>query len=230
MMRKTATKNATTTRKKPSPRLARPGPVGGKRDENRKQRRAEFETAALELFLRQGIEGTTIDDIVERTGAAKGSFYRYYEDKRDIVLALLQPVKESLDEVFGNVAGAVEAARSPPELMETYQMLALSISGVIFSNQRLVLLYLQESRSPGVGAREPVVALADSMKKAALRLTLVAHEHKLLRDLDPRVTSLAVLGASEQLLFELFRDGTLGEPLKMAEALISMVLDGLRPD
>jgi AcrR family transcriptional regulator len=223
-------KTVSVKRKRPAPGLSRPGPVGGKRDENRKQRRAEFEQAALELFLRQGIEGTTIDDIVERTGAAKGSFYRYYDDKRDIVDALLQPVRDALYEVFGKIEAAVTAARTQAELMESYQLLALSVSGVIFSNQSLVLLYLQESRAPGVGARKPVGDLADAMKKAALNLTNVAREHKMLRPLNPRVTSLAVLGASEQLLFELFRDGTLGEPLEMAEALISMVLDGLRPD
>jgi AcrR family transcriptional regulator len=223
-MRKTA-----AARKKTSARLARPGPVGGKRDENRKQRRAEFEQAALELFLRQGVEGTTIDDIVERTGAAKGSFYRYYDDKRDIVAALLEPMRAQLFEVFDRIEGAIDAARTPAELMETYQLLALSISGVIFSNQRLTLLYLQESRAPGMGARQPVVDLADAMKKAALRLTNSAHKHALLRKLDPRMTSLGVLGAAEQLLFELFRDDSLGEPLKIAEVLISMVLDGLRP-
>jgi hypothetical protein len=139
-------------------------------------------------------------------------------------------VRDALYEVFGKIEAAVTAARTQAELMESYQLLALSVSGVIFSNQSLVLLYLQESRAPGVGARKPVGDLADAMKKAALNLTNVAREHKMLRPLNPRVTSLAVLGASEQLLFELFRDGTLGEPLEMAEALISMVLDGLRPD
>lgn len=223
-------KSATAPRKKAAPGLSRPGPVGGKRDENRKQRRAEFEQAALELFLKQGIEGTTIDDIVERTGAAKGSFYRYYEDKRDIVSSLLEPMRTQLSEVFEKIESAISAARTPAELMETYQLLALSVSGVIFSNQHLTLLYLQESRAPGVGARKPVADLADSMKGASLRLTHSAHEHGLLKDLDPRITSLAVLGASEQLLFELFKDGTLGEPLKIAETLIAMVLDGLRPN
>ena len=54
-------------------------------------------------------------------------------------------------------------------------------------------------------------------------------QHQELSDLDARVTSLAVLGASERLLFETFRDDSFQEPLKVAEALISMVLDGLRP-
>jgi AcrR family transcriptional regulator len=225
----TMRKTETLSGKKTTAALARPGPVGGKRDENRKQRRAEFEQAALELFLRQGIEGTTIDDIVERTGAAKGSFYRYYEDKKDMVNALLEPMRQALFGVFDRIESAIDAARTPAELMETYQLLALSISGVIFSNPKLTLLYLQESRAPGVGARQPVVDLAENMKKAALRLTLSAHNHQLLRAVNPRVTSLAVLGASEQLLFELFKDASLGEPLQIAEALISTVLDGLRP-
>lgn len=231
MRKKTAAEAAPTRgkRSKSEQTLERPGPVGGKRDENRKQRRAEFESAALYLFLKQGIEGTTIDDIVDRTGAAKGSFYRYYEDKRDIVDALLEPVRSALLAAFDRAAQNVAKAKDPGELMEAYQAMALETAGTVLEHQRLVLLYLQESRAPGVGAREPVRALYELVAKAALDLTHAAHQHKLLRPLDPAVTSVAVLGAVEQLLFEFFRAPEQGEPLKAAEALISMVMDGLKP-
>jgi AcrR family transcriptional regulator len=208
--------------------LARPGPVGGKRDENRKQRRAEFEASALGLFLAQGIEGTTIDHIVAKTGAAKGSFYRYYEDKADLVAAILEPVRVSLFATFTNAEKAIEAAADERSLLDTYLMLSFAISGVLYENRHVALLYLQESRAPGVGARAPLRALSDGISEAALRLTMVARSRGLLRDLDPRVTSLAVLGATERLLFETFKDSGFQEPLKVAEALISMVMDGLR--
>ncbi len=210
-------------------RLERPGQVGGKRDENRKQRRAELEGAALEMFLAQGIEGTTIDDIVERSGAAKGSFYRYYEDKRDIVSALLAPVRTALETTFATAENEISAAQDPQSLVDAYLKLALSVSGALFEHRDVALLYLQEARAQGIGARKPMRELSDAIADAALRLTLAARHRGLLRDLDPRVTSLAVLGATERLLFETFRDPGFATPLEVAEALVSMVLDGLRP-
>jgi len=208
--------------------LARPGPVGGKRDENRKLRRAELEKGALALFLVQGVEGTTIDDIVDRTGAAKGSFYRYYKDKRDLVDALIEPVRAGLLEAFTNAEATIARAETQPALLEAYLGLALGTSGVLFEHRQLALLYLQESRAPGVGARKPLSDMSNTISEAALRLTLTARKRGLLRPIDPRVTSLAVLGATERLLFETFRDEGFSEPLKVAEALITMVMDGLR--
>src|SRR5262245_48909942 len=56
----------------------RPGPVGGKRDENRRRRTEEIAAAAQRLFLARGVLGVTIDDIVREAAVAKGSFYRYF--------------------------------------------------------------------------------------------------------------------------------------------------------
>src|SRR5688500_3148300 len=74
------------------PRLPalRPGPVGGARDANRLARLGQLGESALELFLAEGIPYVTIDQIVERAGVAKGSFYRYFRDKEELVASLLE--------------------------------------------------------------------------------------------------------------------------------------------
>src|SRR5260221_8683616 len=87
----------------PSPRtkpLERPGPEGGKRAENRKQRISALETAALRLFLQYGVEAVTIDQIVDGAQTAKGSFYRYYRDKEDLVEAIMAPISNEVREIF----------------------------------------------------------------------------------------------------------------------------------
>ncbi len=37
--------------------------------------------ASIHLFVKQGVDGTTIKDIAQRAGAAEGTMYRYYESK-----------------------------------------------------------------------------------------------------------------------------------------------------
>lgn len=52
---------------------------------------------ATELFIEKGIEETTIDEIVERAGVAKGTFYHYYPSKAALVNAIGLSVKEDFD-------------------------------------------------------------------------------------------------------------------------------------
>lgn len=42
-------------------------------------------TAAFELFLEQGYDKTTIDDIAERAGTGRTTFFRYFPSKDDVV-------------------------------------------------------------------------------------------------------------------------------------------------
>lgn len=53
--------------------------------------------AARALFAERGYEKTTAKDIARRAGVAVGTFYRYFTDKRQILLAILQ---ERLDELL----------------------------------------------------------------------------------------------------------------------------------
>lgn len=52
------------------------------------QWKREMIDAAKELFLTKGYEETSVADIMERTGGAKGMFYRFFQSKEEILHAL----------------------------------------------------------------------------------------------------------------------------------------------
>ena len=56
----------------------------GKIDNNKKQKEDALLNTAFDLFTRQGIHKTSISDIVNQAGVAKGTFYLYFKDKYDI--------------------------------------------------------------------------------------------------------------------------------------------------
>lgn len=56
----------------------------GKVDNNKKQKEDALLNTAFDLFTRQGIQKTSISDIVNQAGVAKGTFYLYFKDKYDI--------------------------------------------------------------------------------------------------------------------------------------------------
>ncbi len=56
----------------------------GKLDDNKRQKRDSLLETAFNLFMTKGISKTSISDIVEQAGVAKGTFYLYFKDKYDI--------------------------------------------------------------------------------------------------------------------------------------------------
>ena len=73
--------------------------------ENNKQKKREalFNTA-FELFTTKGIQKTTISDIVQKAGVAKGTFYLYFTDKYDISNKL---VAKKTSELFTNAINSL---------------------------------------------------------------------------------------------------------------------------
>ncbi len=56
----------------------------GKLDEKKRRKRESLLDAAFSLFTSQGINNTSISDIVKNADMAKGTFYLYFKDKFDI--------------------------------------------------------------------------------------------------------------------------------------------------
>lgn len=52
--------------------------------------KATLLSAARVVFARDGFAGSRVADIVEQAGASNGTFYRYFDDKRQMLMALLQ--------------------------------------------------------------------------------------------------------------------------------------------
>ncbi|WP_225634415.1 TetR family transcriptional regulator [Streptomyces solaniscabiei] len=57
----------------------------GLRERTRRAVRAELAEVAIGLFVRQGFDDTTVEDIARAAGMTKRSFFRYFPTKEDVV-------------------------------------------------------------------------------------------------------------------------------------------------
>ena len=87
---------------------------------NLRNTKGKIITAAWDLFYEQGYEDTTIDEIIERSGTSKGSFYHYFEGKD----ALLGSLSYMFDEEYERLRHEL------PEDMNSYDKL-------LYLNQQL---------------------------------------------------------------------------------------------
>ena len=203
--------------------------VSGKRAENRRLRTEALQRAGLGLFLQFGVEAVTIDQIVDGARTAKGSFYRYFRDKTDLVASLVEPMRKDVRSTFSRCADALrEASRGGDDVAKPYESLAQDLIRVVLQYPDVVRLYLHESRGPKNGARAPIVELSEEVLNGATELSNIAHSLGLVRGLVGRLSAIVVVGASELIVARLFAGDDVGPILEMPQELVALVLDGVR--
>jgi AcrR family transcriptional regulator len=64
------------------------------RDEASQRAEERILDTAYELFSRRGIRAVGVDELIERAGVAKATFYRHFPSKDDVVIAFLERREE----------------------------------------------------------------------------------------------------------------------------------------
>lgn len=206
----------------------RPGAVGGKRDLNRRKRVTDLVSAGLRLFLVNGVEGVTIDEIASEAGMAKGNFYRYFRDKADLVEAVIEPVSQAASEALRTCDAMLRGASGRDDTVAAYRHLGSQLIGALAMYPDATCVYLQERRAPATPARQAITDLARELDDRAIALSEAAVQRGLLTVNDPRVSALAVSGAVESLALASLRNQFPMNPVDTANTLIGLVLDGIR--
>ncbi|HRF50209.1 MAG TPA: TetR/AcrR family transcriptional regulator [Anaerolineales bacterium] len=65
-------------------------------DAERDHIRSRLHEAGAQLFAKQGLRKTTIDEIVRAAGISKGAFYRFYDTKEALCLDVLETIEAGL--------------------------------------------------------------------------------------------------------------------------------------
>ena len=208
--------------------VERPGAFGGKRDINRRKRVQDLIDAGLSLFLERGIESVTIDDVAREAGMAKGNFYRYFQDKADLVEAVVEPVASTTREALQHCDDQLRQATGRDNAVAAYAQLGNRLVGALAMHPDAMCLYLQERRAPATIARQAISDLAIEIDRRAMALSQVAVDRDLVAVSDPRVSAVAVLGAVEALALASVRNQVQMDPVETTKSLISIVLEGLQ--
>lgn len=69
------------------------------------QKRNQILQGALEIFLHQGYEGTSMDRVAAAAGVSKITIYKHFEDKEGLFVALIEQVtSQRFNQVFGTLS------------------------------------------------------------------------------------------------------------------------------
>lgn len=131
-----------------------------------------FEEAAAELFLEQTYEGTTIDDIANRSGVSRNTFFNYFSSKSDVLWVDLDETVSALGGILGSlsphgdVLGDVEAALTKvaaehPSNRVPWALTQIELMGtrdVLLSSGMVRLLAVTELITSFIRARSGAIA------------------------------------------------------------------------
>lgn len=124
-------------------------------DKNKQIKRESLLETAFRLFTSKGIQKTSISDIVEDAGVAKGTFYLYFKDKYDIRNKL---IAHKSSEVFKRADLALQAT----DITELEERVIFLVDNIICQlvEDKTLLGFISKNLSWG-GFKNVLIAAGD---------------------------------------------------------------------
>ncbi len=191
----------------------------------RQERSTQIQVVARTLFARRGYHETTIQDILDGAGIARGTFYLHFDSKRAIFDLLIDDFLLRIRDVLTPVDVRPGA---PPPLTQLTENLERIIS-VLHERRDLtrIILLLAEGLDAECDAKmaefysRVLALLAEAIERGqALHL---------IRPCDPRIVSQAALGSLKEVMLQWIvrRDSTAAELQHVTHEILAYSLHGL---
>jgi AcrR family transcriptional regulator len=116
---------------------------------NKQKKNDSLLNTAFDLFTEKGLNKTTISDIVEKAGVAKGTFYLYFKDKYDLRNKL---ISNKSSQLFIDAYNALSTSNPECSFEEGLLFIVEHILNALNSNKAL-LAFLHKDLSWGVFKR-----------------------------------------------------------------------------
>jgi len=102
------------------------------REESRAQTRERLLDAALGLFVKDGIEAASIEDVAETAGYSRGAFYSNFESKDELMCAVLDREIQRNAQEFEAIVTAIPPHELIAKLREYYVEIGRDEAGCAF--------------------------------------------------------------------------------------------------
>jgi len=163
------------------------------RDLDRKEStRQDLLDAAIDVFYEKGYHPTLISDIVARAGVGQGTFYRYFQNKRELIDTIMNQFAGLLlgqfqfmtDHLPSNVDEYKEASRNALSEMAT----------LVEKNSKLALLLLRESSTVDRDFEQRINDLYNSFASLAAFYLEYAIAQGFARPCNAKIVAQALVG------------------------------------
>lgn len=181
----------------------------------RQARRAQVLRHAKWIFARKGYHRTNVSDIISRARIARGTFYLYFENKRDLF-------EELLEQVLRELATRIQRIRLGPGEARPADQLRANLRRVVefvLSERDLTDILLSHSLGFDHDLDARIGSFYERVAQQIQRSLDLGISMGLVRDCDTRTAAYCILGVVKEVVAQISR-----HPPADIEALIEEIL------
>ena len=190
--------------------------------------REEIVNAAFAEFAKRGYHDTGIADIARRLGIGHGTFYRYFQNKRDI---LDHVVTQLIERLLGALAeeNAPDAATTLESYQQQTRRIAVAVTEIFQDDPRAARMLLFEATSIDVALTDRLLSVFDTAASLTAGYFENGVRHGYIRaDLDTAASAEAVVGMVIAAVLNILRHPD--DPARherFSAALLQLMLSGI---
>ena len=160
------------------------------------RRRAEIMTAAVTIFAAKGYHSSSVSDIIQAAGIARGTFYLYFKDgKKQIFAALLDDMIASINRAVNHVE-----IGSPEPIESQLRGNVERVIDLLLQNPDLTRIVIRGSMGLDSAFDEKMNEFYTQVTNKIERSLKAGINLGLIRPCDTRLSAYAVLGTFKEVL------------------------------
>ncbi len=190
----------------------------------REERREQVLRSAMEVFAHKGYHATSVGDIIKRAQIARGTFYLYFETKRQIFEAILEMALQGL---VSRLQRIELSPQSPPPL----EQLRANVGRVIaflLSERELTQILLRHADGLDADFDRRLSEFYDTIMNLIEGVLRAGQLMALVRPCDRRIVAACILGSIKEVMARLTSDASQAPPLQVVvDEVVNFGLQGI---
>jgi AcrR family transcriptional regulator len=170
----------------------------------REERREQVLRSAMEVFAQKGYHATSVGDIIERAHIARGTFYLYFENKRQIFEAILEVALQGL---VSRLRRIELSPQSPPPLEQLRANVGRVIAFLI-SERELTQILLRHAEGLDADFDRRILAFYDTIMNLIEGSLRAGQLMALVRPCDRRIVAACILGSVKEVMARVTLEAT----------------------
>jgi AcrR family transcriptional regulator len=201
----------------------------GKREENKKRITKKILSNALDLFVEHGFQTCTIDDIVKGSDIARGTFYLYFPDKLTVFETLTEKMYQPIVQILTSTLEDLKANKDSPFSHQIrYIRTAIELAIFVETQKKSLPLHFRELWAAGPQG-EAIRNWRVKIESLAEALIDTSIEYSIIRPIPTKMTSFAVVGATERVIWGWYQGELKGSRRVLAQEMAALFWRGIEP-
>lgn len=190
----------------------------------REQRREQVLDAAKAVFAKKGFHRSSIADIIQRAGIARGTFYLYFKNKRDIFDCLLDSLLEQVDQRIPTI----EVGKGKPPPLEQLKTNLTRVTTLSLEEPALIQILFHHAMGLDKELDRKVQAFYEMLRGRIEGALTLGIKIGLVRPCPSQLVAYGVLGAMKEVMGQLASNRIAPPDLKtVVEGLLEFGLHGV---